>query len=97
VTGARGHESSLSEPTVIGADVNQRTIARAAPDGRTEIVRVLDVQNQKRHPNFERSGVAYLIRCFTCGPERGTENYGPMVATGQCAWCGDTYDNGAAA
>lgn len=26
----------------------------------------------------------YLQRCFKCGKE----NYGPMVASGCCAWCG---------
>lgn len=44
---------------------------------------------QEQHPNFRgENGKLYLVRCFACGGERGTENYAPMVADGQCAWCG---------
>jgi hypothetical protein len=45
--------------------------------------------NQDRPPNFRgKEGNLYLVRCFVCGGEYGTENYAPAVATGQCAWCG---------
>jgi hypothetical protein len=50
---------------------------------------------QDRHPNFRgdspitgKKGQLYLVRCFVCGGERGTENYAGAVASGQCAWCG---------
>lgn len=44
---------------------------------------------QDRPPNFrDENGKLYLVRCFACENERGTENYMPAVATGQCAWCG---------
>lgn len=36
------------------------------------------------------NGKWYLIRCQSCGGERGRENYAPAVASGQCAWCGYT-------
>lgn len=40
-------------------------------------------------PNFRRrDGRLYLVRCFECGGDRGTENYLPAVASGVCAWCG---------
>ena len=45
--------------------------------------------NQDRPPNFRKDGRLFLVRCFACGSkERGTENYLPAVASGQCAWCG---------
>jgi hypothetical protein len=33
---------------------------------------------------FWADGKFYLKRCYDCG----CENWGPAVATGQCAWCG---------
>lgn len=41
-----------------------------------------------RHPNFYTNGTLYLVRCFACGGEQGTENWAMAVATGQCAFCG---------
>ena len=43
-----------------------------------------------RPPNWrDEKGNFYLLRCFACTTcPRGTENYGPAVATGICAWCG---------
>jgi hypothetical protein len=41
-----------------------------------------------RRPNFRKDGRLYLVRCFACEPERGTENYVLSVTFGQCAWCG---------
>lgn len=44
-----------------------------------------------RPPNFRDSdGALFLVRCFACGEEEGTENYEPNVASGKCAWCGWT-------
>ena len=43
-----------------------------------------------RQPNFYANGRFYLVRCFACGGEHGTENWAPAVATGQCAFCGWT-------
>lgn len=44
-----------------------------------------------RPPNFRnKDGRLMIIRCFACpdaGPY-GKENWGPAVATGECAWCG---------
>lgn len=28
------------------------------------------------------------MRCYACNSEIGMENWAPMVASGQCAWCG---------
>lgn len=39
-------------------------------------------------PNFTENGQFYLVRCFECGGAMGTENYIPLVASGQCAFCG---------
>lgn len=48
-----------------------------------------DKVNQDRHPNFrDKAGKLYLVRCFACNKEIGTENWAPAVAGGQCAWCG---------
>lgn len=42
-----------------------------------------------REPNFRGdNGELYLVRCFSCGGDRGTENWAMVVATGTCAWCG---------
>ena len=44
---------------------------------------------QDRGPNFRgERGDLFLIRCYACNPERGTENYGLAVIDGICAWCG---------
>jgi len=44
---------------------------------------------QNREPNFRgKDGKLYLVRCYLCEPKYGRENYLPIVATGQCAWCG---------
>lgn len=47
-------------------------------------------EEQNKFPNFVGDdGEFYLVRCFCCGnKERGTENYGPAVSSGECAWCG---------
>jgi len=41
-----------------------------------------------RPPNFRHQSKLYLVRCYACDPDRGRENWGPMVAAGICAWCG---------
>lgn len=44
-----------------------------------------------REPNFRGdNGELYLVRCFSCGGDRGTENWAMVVAAGTCAWCGWT-------
>jgi hypothetical protein len=43
---------------------------------------------QDRPPNFREDGKLYLVRCFACGGERGTENYVLAVSDGVCAFCG---------
>lgn len=44
---------------------------------------------QDRSPNFrDESNKLFLVRCFRCDPERGLENWAPIVALGQCAFCG---------
>ncbi len=44
---------------------------------------------QDRSPNFRDSkGRLFLVRCYACEGVRGRENWSPVVATGQCAWCG---------
>jgi len=66
-----------------------------------ELKQINPKAKQDRPPNFRGSiepntkgtvkgdkGKLYLVRCFVCGGERGTENYAGAVATGQCAWCG---------
>ena len=37
---------------------------------------------------FIANGTVYLQYCGDCN----RENYGPAVATGQCAWCGKKPD-----
>lgn len=45
----------------------------------------------QKAPNFKADdGRWYLVRCYECNPERGTENYGAAVASGICYRCG--YD-----
>lgn len=40
-------------------------------------------------PNFYGAGGRFfLVRCFVCGGDHGTENWAPAVATGCCAFCG---------
>jgi hypothetical protein len=41
-----------------------------------------------REPNFHAGGTFFLVRCFSCGGERGKENWAPAVAGGRCTWCG---------
>lgn len=42
-----------------------------------------------RSPNFrDERGQLFLIRCFACEPQRGTENWAITVAAGACAFCG---------
>jgi hypothetical protein len=44
---------------------------------------------QDRGANFrDEEGNLYLVRCYACNKEIGTENYAPSVASGQCAFCG---------
>ena len=38
----------------------------------------------KQKENFESDGQPFLVRCPICK----AENYGPIVITGCCAWCG---------
>jgi hypothetical protein len=38
--------------------------------------------------NFMDNGKFYLVRCYSCDPKFGRENYMPMAASGKCAWCG---------
>lgn len=46
-----------------------------------------------RKPNFRAAdGRFFLVRCFACGGEHGTENWAMAVASGQCAFCGWTED-----
>ncbi len=53
---------------------------------------VITTEDQlKNQANFLGStGKLFLVRCMNCpdSGERGRENYGIMVATGRCAWCG---------
>lgn len=47
------------------------------------------VVDQMQGGNFrDKDGKLFLVRCYACEPERGRENYAPIVATGYCAWCG---------
>jgi len=39
--------------------------------------------------NFMGHGSFFMARCPLCG----RENYGPAVATGQCAWCEATAES----
>lgn len=40
-------------------------------------------------PNFRNEeGKLFLVRCYECGGDQGTENYALAVASGQCAFCG---------
>jgi hypothetical protein len=48
-------------------------------------------QKSHRAPNFKSDdGRWFLVRCYECEPERGTENYGAAVSSGICYRCG--YD-----
>jgi len=41
--------------------------------------------NQRQGHNFwDSKGKLYLVWCYACD----RENYGPVVVTGECAWCG---------
>jgi hypothetical protein len=49
----------------------------------------MQTQKSHRHPNFKsEDGRWFLVRCFECEPERGTENYSMAVASGICYRCG---------
>lgn len=42
-----------------------------------------------RGPNFRSDdGRFYLVRCFSCGGDRGRENWAMAVASGTCTFCG---------
>jgi len=42
-----------------------------------------------RAPNFRNDeGRLFLVRCFACDPQRGTQNWAMAVASGTCAFCG---------
>jgi len=70
-----GNVMSGESPSV---DVNQKI---SAP-----MTAAIDLKDQLRNrDNFVENGKLYLVRCMACGD---TENYAPMIATGQCAWCG---------
>lgn len=47
----------------------------------------------KRRGNFEEKGKLYLVRCYSCDPVNGRENYMGAVASGTCAWCGWSEKN----
>ena len=43
----------------------------------------------QKPPNFKtEDGRWYLVRCYECEPERGTENYAAAVSSGICYRCG---------
>ena len=45
---------------------------------------------QLKGANFRgKNGMVYLVKCYKCGGEYGTENYAAAVSSGICAWCGD--------
>lgn len=51
----------------------------------------MDRQKHKndRPPNFYSvSGKFYLVRCYVCNPEHGTENTSLTVSQGVCFKCG---------
>ena len=54
---------------------------------------MISIKKQSKAPNFYSDGKLYLVRCFNCDPERGTENYIPCVSSGSCAWCGWSQDD----
>jgi len=42
-----------------------------------------------RPPNFrDDKGRLFLVRCYACNKEYGTENYAMCVSSGVCAFCG---------
>ena len=49
--------------------------------------------DQDQPPNFRKDNTLYLVRCFACDHALGRENYGPAVASGECAWCGWREDD----
>lgn len=50
---------------------------------------------QDRVPNFRgKGGRLFLLRCFNCDTAIGVENPAPYVASGTCAWCGWTENDG---
>jgi hypothetical protein len=49
---------------------------------------------QDKKPNFRDSnGNLFIVRCFYCDPNHGTENNAAYVASGTCAWCGFCEQN----
>jgi len=43
---------------------------------------------QDKAPNFREDGNLYLLRCFSCDPKIGRENWAMAVDSAYCAWCG---------
>jgi len=42
-----------------------------------------------RKPNYRnQDGKLYLVRCFACGGDDGTENYVAAIAASVCSFCG---------
>lgn len=85
------HGDVVTLPEVALRDCGPGYALIEGPDGRAQLARHYVKQNQKRGANTD----GLLVRCYTCGGERGRENWAMAVASGRCAWCGDTYDNGA--
>lgn len=48
----------------------------------------METQLQARSPNYYDGSRLCIVRCFVCDSENGRENYGPAVASGECAHCG---------
>ena len=49
----------------------------------------ISLKEQLKGPNFlGDNGQLFLVRCYNCAEGNGRENWGPVVATGHCAWCG---------
>lgn len=54
--------------------------------GNTQLIRqhATHEMQTKYKDNFIEDGQLFLVDCASCH----RENWGPMVASGQCAWCG---------
>ena len=49
----------------------------------------LKANDNNRPPNFRGlNGELFLVRCYSCRPKEGRENWGLCVAAGVCAHCG---------
>ncbi|KKK66212.1 hypothetical protein LCGC14_2966370 [marine sediment metagenome] len=58
-------------------------------DEKKQITREQQLKGNKKGGNFiGKNGKLFLVRCFNCEPEYGTENSAMAVVSGQCAWCG---------